>query len=199
MIHIIWAFLMLVSIIFSIFSGNIPLMTEAIMEGAKEAVNLCIVMAAVVGLWSGIMEIGVESGLMDGLADKMKPFLDWLFPNIPKKSEAKKYIAANFAANMLGLGWAATPAGLKAMEELHKEKELNATDEMCTFIVMNVSSLQLIPLTIIVYRSQYGSVNPSFITIPGLIATAASTLTAIVYCKWKSKSDRKIISKYNTD
>ena len=207
MIHIIWASLMLVSILFSIFSGNLSLMTEAIMDGAKEAVNLCIVMAAVVGLWSGIMEIGVESGLIDGLADKMKPFLDWLFPNLKKKSEAKKYIAANFAANILGLGWAATPAGLKAMEELKQEEEKytskkedtgqDATDEMCTFIVMNVSSLQLIPLTIIVYRSQYGSANPSFITVSGLIATAASTLTAIVYCKWKS--GRKKVRKHYTD
>lgn len=187
MIHMIWSGLMLVSIGFSLISGNLSLMTEAIMDGAKEAVNLCIVMAAVVGLWSGIMEIGVESGLMDGLAGKMKPFLKWLFPGISSKSKAEKYIAANFAANMLGLGWAATPAGLKAMEELKAGGAEDATDEMCTFIIMNISSLQLIPLSIIVYRSQYGSTNPSFITLPGLIATTVSTLTAIIFCKWMCK------------
>ena len=189
----IWSGLMLVSIGFSLISGNLSLMTEAIMDGAKEAINLCIVMAAVVGLWSGIMEIGVESGLMDGLAGRMKPFLKWLFPGIASKSRAEKYIAANFAANILGLGWAATPAGLKAMEELKAEGVEDATDEMCTFIIMNISSLQLIPLSIIVYRSQYGSTNPSFITLPGLIATTVSTLTAIILCKWKC---RKSMSKH---
>ena len=192
MIHWIWAGLMLFSIGVSVMTGNLSLMTDAMMDGAKEAINLSIVMAAIVGLWSGIMEIGVESGVMDRLADKMKPFLKWLFPKIAPDSRASKYIAANFAANMLGLGWAATPTGLKAMEELNVDKMQDATDEMCTFIIMNVSSLQLIPMTIIAYRSQYGSTNPSLITIPGLIATGISTMTAIVFCKWMcSRSNRK--------
>lgn len=185
---------MLLSIGFSFLTGNLPLMTDAMMEGAKEAINLSIIMAAVVGLWSGIMEIAVESGIMDGLAQKMKPFLKWLFPNIHPESRAAKYIAANFAANILGLGWAATPTGLKAMEELNMHKNTDATNEMCTFIIMNVSSLQLIPMTVIVYRSQYGSTNPSFITIPGLLATGVSTITAILFCKWKcshSQSKKK--------
>ncbi len=160
------------------------MMTTAIMDGAKEAVNLCIVMAAVVGLWSGFMEIGVKSGVVDKLSELMMPFLKWMFPRIEKDSMAIKYIASNFAANMLGLGWAATPAGFRAMEELRKEgKQKDATDEMCTFILLNVSSLQLIPLTIIVYRSQYGSTVPASIVFPGMIATGVSTLTAVVFSK----------------
>ena len=130
MIHIIWSLLMLLSFAFSLVNGNMEAMTAAVMDGAKEAVNLCIMMAAVVGLWSGIMEIGVESGLIEKLADKMNPFLKWLFPHMSSKSKAFQYMASNFAANLLGLGWASTPAGLKAMEELKKEsKSRDATDD----------------------------------------------------------------------
>ena len=183
MIHYIWSFLMLVSLGFACFSGNLSLMTEAVMDGAKEAVNLCIVMAAVVGLWSGIMEIGVASGVIDKLSEMMSPFLRWMFPGLRKGSKALKYIASNFAANLLGLGWAATPAGLAAMEELAADQAEEATDEMCTFVLLNVSSLQLIPLTIIVYRSQYGSGSPASIVVPGLIATAISTIVAVIFAK----------------
>jgi len=184
MIHFIWSFLMLVSFGFSFFSGTLEIMATAVMDGAKEAVNLCIVMAAVVGLWSGLMEIGVKSGIIDKLSLIMRPFLVWMFPKINKDDMTMKYIASNFAANILGLGWAATPAGLKAMEEMEKEtKEHIATDEMCTFVLLNVSSLQLIPLTIVLYRSQYGSTNPAAIVLPGLIATGVSTLAAIMFSK----------------
>lgn len=207
MIHYIWSFLMLISLGFACFSGNLSLMTEAVMDGAKEAVNLCIVMAAVVGLWSGIMEIGVASGVIDKLSEMMSPFLKWMFPGLKKRSKALKYIASNFAANLLGLGWAATPAGLAAMEELAADQPAGqparrsaslaagrpvnqsanqpeeATDEMCTFVLLNVSSLQLIPLTIVVYRSQYGSGSPASIVVPGLIATAISTIVAVVFAK----------------
>lgn len=188
MIHIIWAFLMLASFLFSVFSGTLSTMTTAIMDGAKEAVNLCIVMAAVVGLWSGLMEIGVKSGVVGKLSDIMRPFLVWMFPGLDTGSMEMKYIASNFAANLLGLGWAATPAGFGAMEEMNRNVKDNiASDEMCTFVLLNVSSLQLVPLTIIVYRSQYGSVSPAAIVIPGLIATGISTITAIIFSKLMSR------------
>ncbi|MDO4554203.1 MAG: nucleoside recognition protein [Lachnospiraceae bacterium] len=195
MINYIWSILLLSGIFFSSFYGNLSVMTEALLDGAKEAVNLCIIMAAVVGLWSGIMEIGVESGLLDLFAKKIDPFINWLFPRLPKDSRAKEYIAANCAANILGLGWAATPAGLQAMEELQKveegrmksslkgEKIVVASDEMCTFLILNISSLQLIPVNIIGYRSQYGSINPAAVIIPGILATMFSTMMAILFCK----------------
>ena len=192
MIHGIWSGLMLISLGYSLFSGNLDVMTAAVMDGAKDALNLCIVMAAVVGLWSGLMEIGVHSGVMEGLSRVMGPFLKWMFPGIKKNKKVMKYIAFNFAANVLGLGWAATPSGLGAMEELKGETEDDeATDEMCTFVLLNVSSLQLIPLTTIVYRSQYGSSVPTAIVIPGLFATAVSTLTAILFSKMMCKKSGK--------
>ena len=151
------------------------------------------------------------------MAKKISPIVYFLFPNIPKEHKAAEYIITNIIANILGLGWAATPAGLKAMEELGKLEEcrslncrtyekcssetaLNgrkretagkryltdrgtASDEMCTFLVINISSLQLIPVNIIAYRSQYGSVNPAAIVGPGIAATAVSTIVAVVFCK----------------
>ena len=190
MINSIWSFLLLTAIFLSAFFGNIPVMTEAVMDGAKEAVNLCIIMAAVVGMWSGIMEIGVESGLLDIFSKKIDPFLSWLFPGIPKRSKAKEYIAANCAANILGLGWAATPAGIEAMKELDqrkKEEKSVASDEMCTFLVLNISSLQLLPVNLLAYRSQYGSANPALIVGPAIVATIVSTAAGVAFCRWKMR------------
>ena len=192
MIHGIWSSLMLISLGFSFFSGNMALMMEAIMDGAKEAVNLCIIMAALVGLWSGLMEIGIHSGLIEAMSNWMSPFLTWMFPKLERNKKLMKYIASNFAANILGLGWAATPPGIGAMEEMRLEaKGEEATDEMCTFVLLNVSSLQLIPLTIIVYRSQYGSPVPTAIVIPGLLATTVSTVTAVLFSKLMCKRSNK--------
>jgi spore maturation protein A len=196
MINYLWSFLLLAGIFFSSFFGTVDTMTQTLLDGAKEAVNLCIIMAAVVGLWSGVMEIGVESGLLELFSKKLDPFLQWLFPKIPKNSKARKYIAANFAANLLGLGWAATPAGLAAMEELKNLEETRlgpgktleaASDEMCTFLILNISSLQLIPVNLIAYRSQYGSANPSVIVGPAMAATAVSTAAAILFCRIRNR------------
>jgi spore maturation protein A len=143
----------------------------------------------------------------------LEPFIQFLFPNIPKNHPAAEHISMNMIANILGLGWAATPAGLKAMESLAKleeERELQnnlqtihnskkrktgyrnqgkeiASDEMCTFLIINISSLQLIPVNIIAYRSQYGSVNPTAVIGPGIVATLVNTVVAVVFCKLMSK------------
>ncbi|MFW5676385.1 MAG: nucleoside recognition protein, partial [Acetivibrio ethanolgignens] len=128
----------------------------------------------------------------------MRPILKLLFPGIPSGHPALEYIAANMIANFLGLGWAATPAGLSAMRELKKLEEErrekgqgvsegSASNEMCTFLIINISSLQLIPVNIIAYRSQYGSVNPAAVIAPAMVATAISTLAAVIYCKWKDR------------
>ena len=127
-------------------------------------------------------------GITTQLQKLLTPFLTFLFPNL-KNQKAKEYISTNIVANILGLGWAATPSGLKAMEELQKDNPVKntATNEMCSFLILNISSLQLIPINIIAYRSQYGSVNPSKILIPGLIATLGSTIVAVIYIKWKDR------------
>lgn len=190
MLNYIWAFMILAGIMYGALTGTIHTMGDTMINSGKEAVSLCITMLGVVSLWTGLMEVAKKGGMIDGMIRKMDGFLRFLFPYIPKEHKSREYIATNIIANILGLGWAATPAGLKAMEALKKleeersQKETTAaSNEMCTFLVLNISSLQLIPVNIIAYRSQYGSVNPSAIIGPAIIATFFSTIIAIVFCK----------------
>ena len=215
MLNYLWAFIMLIGILWGAFHGNMAQVTQGALDSAKEAVSLCITMLGVMSLWSGVLEVGQRAGLIDWLAGKMSPVLRFLFPQLPKDHPANLAIATNMIANILGLGWAATPAGLKAMEELEKLEEerrrgwrdeesgvtiLNrrtlrrivrkkgvANNEMCTFLIINISSLQLIPINMIAYRSQYGSANPAIIVGPAIAATSISTLAAIIFCKIMDK------------
>lgn len=159
------------------------------------------------------MEIARSSGMIEKMTEKMQPLLRFLFPNLPRDHPAMEYISANIIANFLGLGWGATPFGLKAMEKLAEleeerrqengqEADINsrgklrilprgtASNEMCTFLILNISSLQLIPVNIIAYRSQYGSTNPAGIVGPGIVATLLSTVVAVVFCKMKDRKRR---------
>lgn len=184
MLNYLWAGMIIIGVIFGIFTGKVNEVSEAFLSSSKEAVSLCITMAGVVAMWSGMMEIAKESGLTNALSRKMKPLIRFLFPNIPKDDIANEYIATNMMANILGLGWAATPSGLLAMKELNRlngGKEA-ASNEMCTFLVINISSLQLIPINIIAYRMQYGSENPTGIVAPAILATLISTLVAVIFC-----------------
>ena len=163
--------------------------------------TLCITMAGAMALWVGLMEIAGQAGMIEKFTAKLQPFISFLFPDVPKDHPARGYIATNIVANILGLGWACTPAGLKAMEELAKlEKERGtsgykeaeragggreASDAMCAFLILNISSLQLIPVNMIVYRTKYGSANPSGIILPAILATCFSTLAGILYIKMK--------------
>ena len=137
------------------------------------------------------MKVAKDAGLVDDVVKLLSPAINWLFPRLSKDSKAKEYISINMVANILGMGWAATPAGISAMKELSKEKGSKksgyATNEMCTFLVINISSLQLIPVNVIAYRSQYGSVNPASIIGVSIIATLLSTICAIIFCKLMSK------------
>ena len=192
-----WGFMIVTGVVFAAFNGTLPEVTEAAVGSAKEAVALCITMMGVMSLWVGIMRIAENAGVIEGAAKKLTPLLKFLFPNIPKDHPANRFIAANMIANVFGLGWAATPAGLKAMEELSKLEEERrngrlpgpvrkpgiASNEMCTFLIINISSLQLISVNMIAYRSQYGSVNPAAGVGPGIVATFVSRAAAIVLCK----------------
>ena len=157
-------------------------------------------MLGIMSFWCGILKVGEEAGLIQALTKKMRPVIRILFPDMPEDHPAAAHISTNMIANMLGLGWAATPAGLKAMEELENLEEERrrqkkpgafgrgtASNEMCTFLIVNISSLQLIPINMIAYRSQYGSVSPSAIVGPALAATAVSTLTGVAYCLLKRR------------
>ena len=185
MLNILWVIMIAGGIFFAAFHGTMGQITESFISSSTEAVNLCIFMLGVIGVWNGMMEIAVKSGLMKKIAKTMYPFIHWLFPDIPPRHKANEYIAANMAANILGLGWAATPAGLKAMRELQKLEEGGgrASDMMCAFLVLNISSLQLVPINMIAYRSQYGSVNPAAVVLPTICATMISTMAGIVFIK----------------
>ena len=198
MLNYLWAGMMMLGIIYAAFTGRMPDITNAALDSSKEAITLCITMIGIMSFWVGLMEIATKAGIIEQLSRKLKPLIHFLFPNLPDNHPAATHITTNIIANILGLGWACTPAGLKAMEELAKlqeergvpeEKRLYASNEMCTFLIINISSLQLIPVNVIAYRSQYGSINPAAIVGPGILATAISTLVAIIYCKCKEKPD----------
>lgn len=204
MLNYIWSFMILFGIIYGAIAGKMAEVTEAALQSAGEAVSLCITMAGVMAFWVGFMEITQKSGLISKMTNWIQPFITFMFPNIPKNHVARQYISMNVIANVLGLGWACTPAGLKAMEALSlleqergnpeylKERGIrHSSNEMCIFLILNISSLQLIPVNMIAYRSQYGSVDPTRIIGPAIVATLFSTLTAIIYCKIKDHPRRK--------
>ncbi len=232
MLNYIWAAMIALGIVFGAVNGNMKEVTEAALDSAGEAVSLCIAMAGIMALWVGLMEVAESAGLIRRLTNMLSPFVSFMFPGLPKKHKARDYISMNIIANILGLGWACTPAGLKAMEELAKlevergtpgyaaggksiladeRKRQNragknggelsvvtsgksgriASNEMCTFLILNISSLQLIPVNMIAYRQQYGSVNPAGIIAPAIVATFISTLVAVVYCKMKDSRKRR--------
>lgn len=188
MLNYLWAAMMLVGVVYAVLTGNMAAVTDAALESAGEAISLCITMAGVMALWMGLMEIANAAGLVRKMTGGLRPVLRYLFPRIPVEHKAMEYMATNMIANILGLGWACTPAGLKAMEELAgiEEEKGNlyiASNEMCTFLIINISSLQLIPVNMIAYRSQYGSVNPASIVMPAILATCVSTFAGVVFCK----------------
>lgn len=194
MLNYIWAFMILVGIVYGSLTGNIAAVSNAALDSAKEAVTLCVTMLGIMSMWTGLMEVARSAGMIESAVKKCDIILHFLFPRIPRSHPAREYIATNMIANILGLGWAATPAGLKAMEALSAlEKERTGTEpttastEMCTFLILNISSLQLIPVNMIAYRSQYGSPNPAAIIAPAIAATLFSSLVAIVYCKMKAR------------
>lgn len=202
MLNAIWAVMILLAVVYAAFTGHMSEVTNAALDSAGEAISLCITMAGVVALWMGLMEIAKKAGLVQKLTRSIGPFLSFMFPGIPRNHPAREYIATNIIANILGLGWACTPAGLKAMEELAKleaqrgtagyagentQVQRRASNEMCNFLILNISSLQLIPVNMIAYRSQYGSADPTAVIAPAIVATMVSTVTAIFYCKYKDR------------
>ena len=185
-----WGMMIITGVVYAAFNGTLPEVTEAALSSAKEAVTLSITMMGIMSFGVGIMRIAENAGIIEGATKKLMPVLHFLFPDIPKGHPANQYIATNMIANIFGLGWAATPAGLKAMEalsDLQKEREKTdlhiASKEMCIFLIINISSLQLIPVNMIAYRQQYGSVDAAGIIAPAIIATCISTAAALIFCK----------------
>ena len=195
MLDYLWAAMILIGIIVAAFLGNLDVVGEGIISSAKEGIELIFLMAGVVSMWNGFLYIAERSGLTRILKGFLQPVLCIIFPDLPKEHEATGYIAENFIANLLGLGWACTPTGLRAMKALKKLQrdrgynEAIASYEMCAFLLLNISSLQLIPMNMIAYRSQYGSVNPTAIVGPSLFATAITTIVTFLICRLMYKKE----------
>lgn len=185
MMNYLWSGMILVGLLYSIFAGTLGNVTEAVVNSAREAVNLIISIAGITAFWTGIMKIAEQAGLVEKLARKIKPLLRFLFPELEKEEKANYYISLNFLSNFLGLSHASTSSGLLAFQELDRINGHSTTGSkaMCTFLIINVSSLQLLPINIIAYRAQYGSPAPAQIAGPAIFATAMSTLAAVVFCK----------------
>ena len=181
MVNIIWALLIIIAIVYSFLTHNFDTINSGILTHATSGVTLIFEMMPLIVLWTGIMKIAEEAGLLEKFAKILNPILRKLFPSVKKDSKALGYIASNIAANMLGLGSAATPFGLKAMEELQKENEQKdtASESMITFLVLNTAGVTLIPTTVIALRMMHGSSNPTEIIITSIIATAISSISGL--------------------
>ena len=204
-----WGGMLLIGIVYGVLAGNVDEVTKAFVSCSGEAVSLCISMAGITAMWMGMMKIAENSGLVTELAAKMRPLLRFLFPKLDTESKAAHYICLNFLSNVLGLSWASTSSGLCAMKELKelqlqkenaekntedsgkkdavKNSSMIASNEMCTFLIINVSSLQLIPVNMIAYRAKYGSADPTAIVGPAILATAVSTAVAVIFCRIAGK------------
>lgn len=182
MVNIIWMLMLFIGIIFAAINGKMDAVNEAIFKGAQDAVTICIGLISILVFWLGLMRIAQASGLLEGLARIMKPIATKLFPEVPSNHPAMGYILSNMTANLFGLGNAATPMGIKAMEQL---KVLNgnkdtASRSMITLLAINTASITLIPTTVISIRMNYNSMNPTEIVGTTLVATTCSTLAAIL-------------------
>lgn len=204
-----WGGMLLIGIVYGVLAGNVDEVTKAFVSCSGEAVSLCISMAGITAMWTGMMKIAENSGLVTELAAKMRPLLRFLFPKLDTESKAAHYICLNFLSNVLGLSWTSTSSGLCAMKELKelqlqkenaekntedsgkkdavKNSSMIASNEMCTFLIINVSSLQLIPVNMIAYRAKYGSADPTAIVGPAILATAVSTAVAVIFCRIAGK------------
>ncbi len=185
MLNIIWPIFIVISYIYAIFTGNVDQINNSVFESCESAVKLTITFLGTMCLWSGIMQIAKKTTLIDKLTNLLAPVMKMLFPDIPKNSQAHKEISMNMVANILGLGNAATPLGLKAMKTMQKEntKKDTLTNSMAMFIIINTASIQIIPTTVIAIRSSLGSTNPTQIIIPVWIATISAAIAGITTAK----------------
>lgn len=181
MINKIWAFFIIVGILFTILFGSVAALNDTILNSASSGVQMVLDLLPIIVLWSGIMKIAEKSGLLNKVGNFVKPLLSKLFPSLKKDSKALGYITSNIVANAMGLGSAATPFGLKAMEEMQKEnpKKDEASDAMITFLVLNTSGVTIVPTTVIALRMMHGSANPEEIIITSVLATFCASVAGL--------------------
>ncbi len=185
MINIIWFLILSLGTIIGILTGKGEILSKVIVSSTTSAVELVMGLVGMMCLWCGIMKIAEKSGLTDKLARLLRPILKIIFKEAGKNQKAMSSITMNLTANMMGLSNAATPFGIKAMEEMQKinnEKDI-ASDDMALFLVLNAACIQLLPTTVISIRAAYNSQNPAIIIIPAIIATGTAAVLGVVYCK----------------
>lgn len=185
MLNIVWPVFIIISIIFAVLSGNIKELNNSIFESTNTAVNLCITLVGAMCLWNGIMQIANKTTFIKKITKLLSPLMKLLFPKIMKDDEVYQEISMNIVANVLGLGNAATPLGIKAMKSM-QEKNIDKkvlTNEMATFIVLNTASIQIIPTTVIAIRNSLGSTNPTAIIVPVWVATICAAIAGITATK----------------
>lgn len=189
MLNKIWPFFIIISFIYAIYSGNISNVNTAIFSSAEQTVSLCITLLGTICLWNGIMNIAIKTSLIKKLTKFFRPFIKFLFPELKDDEKTSEQVSMNVIANVLGLGNASTPLGLKAissMQEKNKDKK-TLSNPMAMFILINTASLQIIPTTVIAIRSSLGSSNPSKIILAVWVATIAAFITAVTAGKILSK------------
>lgn len=193
MIHYIWLFMIVSGVIAAMAQGKIELVTAAALNGAKDAIAVCFGMISVLAFWLGMMQIAKDAGLLEKLTKLFRPMAKLLFPNVPLDHPAMGYILSNMSANLFGLGNAATPMGIKAMEELQKlnPNPKKATPAMCTLLALNTSGFTLVPTTIIAIRMKHGSIDPTEIIGPTLLATFCATTVAILLDRYYRQRTEK--------
>lgn len=193
MVNWIWLFFIVAGVLFAAVNGRIDAVTAALFDGAKSGVTVSFGLISVLVFWLGLMRVAEQAGLLAKLSRLLAPVVRFLFPDVPKDHPALAYILSNMSANILGLGNAATPMGIKAMQELQNlntDKE-TATAAMCTLLAINTASITVIPTTILAVRLNYGSANPAEIVGPTLVATAIATTAALVADRWYRNRSRK--------
>ncbi len=191
MINYIWAGMIVLSLLSGLLNGNIETITKGAIDGCAEGVSLCVSLLGIMCFWTGISKIAEKSGLIEGFARLIRPITKILFPRLKEGSEALSAIVMNMVANFFGMGNAATPLGIKAMKELDKiNGSKEASNEMCTFAVINTASIQLIPSTIISLRQTFGSEDPGAIIVPVWIASIVAVTIAVISTKIFEKRKR---------
>lgn len=185
MLNIIWPIFIIISYIYAIFTGKVNEINNSVFESCESAVKLTITFLGTMCLWSGIMQIAKKTTLIDRLTNFLNPIMKILFPEIQKQNPVHKEISMNMVANILGLGNAATPLGLKAMKTMQKEnpKKDTLTNSMAMFIIINTASIQIIPTTVIAIRNSLGSANPTSIIIPVWVATICAAVAGVTAAK----------------
>ena len=192
MLNIIWGGMILISLVIAVFTCHVEQTAAAAVSGAASAVETCFALLGIMCLWTGLAKIGERAGMVKAMVKLLHPLFGRLFPRLKKDSPAEGSMMMNVAANLFGMGNAATPLGIKAMQDLHRENRCRSTasNEMCLFVVLNTASIQLIPTTLISLRQTYGSAAPGEVIVPIWIVSLCALTVGLTAAKLMERRHR---------